>query len=134
VVNAVTSGEADVAIVNAVAAMGPITAGKVHALAVNTGERQPALPEVPTFAEAGVHGFDFGIWLGMYAPSGVPAEVVARLHAAVNAALASVEVRSRLAALGMTPIAASPQEVRAMLERDRKAYGARARQLRHGAR
>lgn len=129
-VQAVVASEADVAIVNAVAAAALIKAGKLRALAVNTEERQPMLPDVPTFAEAGIRGFDFGIWLGMYAPSAVPPAVLAQLHAAVTASLANGELRAKLAALGMTPIGGSAQDVRAMIEQDRKAYTARARQLR----
>lgn len=132
-VHAVAAAQADAAIVNVAAAMGVIKAGKVRALAVNTDERQPSLPDVPTLAEAGVRGFDFGIWLGMYAPSRVPPAVIVRLHEAVAAVLASRDVRAKLATLGMAPMAASQREVWSMLEHDRQAYGPRARQLRESA-
>lgn len=132
VVNALAAGEVQVAIVNAAAATALINAGRLRALAVNTEKRQPTLPGVPTFAEAGVPGFDFGIWLGMYAPSGMSASVAARLQTAVAAALDSSEVRAKFAALGMTPMRGSPQDVSEMISRDRKAYGAMARAMRDG--
>jgi tripartite-type tricarboxylate transporter receptor subunit TctC len=69
----------------------------------------------------------------MYAPSNVPPRVIERLNEAVTASLAHPDVRAKLAALGMTPLSASPREVRGMLEHDRQAYGARARQLREAA-
>jgi tripartite-type tricarboxylate transporter receptor subunit TctC len=57
-----------------------IKAGKLRALAVTTGKRSSALPDVPTLAEAGLKGFDIGTWFGVLAPVATPKEVVARLN------------------------------------------------------
>jgi tripartite-type tricarboxylate transporter receptor subunit TctC len=70
--------------------------GKLRPLAVLSATRRAELPDVPTMAEAGYDGFDVSLWVGIVAPAGTPASIVARLNAAVNAGLASAEVRAHL--------------------------------------
>ncbi|SAI07807.1 putattive exported protein [Bordetella ansorpii] len=72
------------------------TSGRVTALAVASGKRLPQLPDVPTFAEAGVPQFDLSVWNGIAAPAGTPAPVIARLEQALNAALQDPEVIASL--------------------------------------
>jgi tripartite-type tricarboxylate transporter receptor subunit TctC len=89
-----------------------IRAGKMRALAVSSPKRLALLPEVPTVAESGVagtKGFEADQWYGLVAPAGTPAEVVALLNQQVNKALASEEVRARLAAEGAEATPATPQ-------------------------
>ena len=73
------------------------------ALAVSGARRVPQLPEVPTFAEAGVPAFDLVVWNAVAAPRGTPTAVVERLAAAVEAALADGELRRRLSDLAAVP-------------------------------
>jgi tripartite-type tricarboxylate transporter receptor subunit TctC len=68
-------------------------AGKVHALATSGSKRSPVTPEVPTVAEAGVPGYESGIWLGLMAPKATPRPVLDKLNAEVNKILASPEVK-----------------------------------------
>ena len=75
--------------------------GNIKAFAVMTKARWSAAPEVPTADEAGVPGLYFSTWHGIWAPKGTPADVIAKLNAAANAAMADPEVRQRIAALGM---------------------------------
>jgi tripartite-type tricarboxylate transporter receptor subunit TctC len=86
--------------------------GRVRAIAASSKRRSPLLPEVPGMAESGMMptGFDLGIWQGIMAPARTPAPVLARLNAAVNAALTDVEVVARLASLGASPTAGTPEE------------------------
>ena len=77
-----------------------IKAGRVRALALTAASRLPSLPDVPTASEAGIKGFELGIWHGMYAPKGTPKPVVDKLVAALQSALASPDVKSRFAELG----------------------------------
>ncbi|MCK8784511.1 tripartite tricarboxylate transporter substrate binding protein [Roseomonas sp. NAR14] len=70
--------------------------GTARALAVATPQRLPQLPDVPTFAEAGVPGFDMQVWNALLAPAGTPAPVIARLVAALNAGLDDPEAKQRL--------------------------------------
>jgi tripartite-type tricarboxylate transporter receptor subunit TctC len=84
--------------------------GKLVALAVSTAKRSSALPSVPTVAEAGMPGFDYSLWVGMFAPTGTPAEVVEKIARDVRTALQSTEVKERFAALGAEPMPMTPTE------------------------
>jgi tripartite-type tricarboxylate transporter receptor subunit TctC len=89
-----------------------IKSGKMRALAVSSPKRLALLPDVPTVAESGVagtQGFEADQWYGLMAPAGTPADVVALLNQQVNQALASEEVRARLAAEGAEATPATPQ-------------------------
>lgn len=81
---------------SASAAMPQIKGGKLKALGVTTTRRMSSLPNVPTVAEAGLPGFSYTLWGGLFAPAGTPAEVIERLNRDVNALLASPELRTRL--------------------------------------
>jgi len=85
-----------------------INAGAIKVFAVTTRERIPALPNVPTAAEAGLPGFEVTVWHGLYAPKGTPAEITQRLSRALQAALRDERVIRRFAELGTTPV---PQEM-----------------------
>jgi tripartite-type tricarboxylate transporter receptor subunit TctC len=87
--------------------MAVIKAGKVRALAVTTAQRSAVLPDVPTVGET-VQGFEADTWQGIGAPTGTPAEIVTKLNAAINTALADPTVKERLATLGSTPMPMSP--------------------------
>lgn len=77
-----------------------IREGRLLALAVGSPKRSSALPDIPTTAEAGVPNSEFNFWIGMMAPAKTPREIVARLHAEVQKALASEDVKERFARLG----------------------------------
>jgi tripartite-type tricarboxylate transporter receptor subunit TctC len=77
-----------------------IQAGKLRGLAISTPKRLPQLPDVPTFDEAGIKGFDVTNWYGVMAPGGTPRELVAKLNADINKAMQVPEVRTRLEAVG----------------------------------
>jgi len=91
-------------------AAGHIKQGSVRALAVTGAHRSPALPEVPTLAEAGARNQESDIILGLLVPGGTPQTVIDRLNRAIVAIVAVPEVRERLAALGFEPIASTPGE------------------------
>jgi tripartite-type tricarboxylate transporter receptor subunit TctC len=77
-----------------------IREGRLLALAVGSPKRSSALPDIPTTAEAGVPNSEFNFWIGMMAPAKTPREIVAKLHAEVQKALASEDVKERFAKLG----------------------------------
>jgi tripartite-type tricarboxylate transporter receptor subunit TctC len=91
-------------------AAGHIKQGSVRALAVTGAHRSPALPDVPTLAEAGARDQESDIILGLLVPGGTPQIVIERLHRAIVDIVAMPEVRDRLAALGFEPIASTPNE------------------------
>ncbi len=81
---------------SASAAMPQIKGGKLKALGVTTTRRMSSLPNVPTVAEAGLPGFSYTLWGGLFAPAGTPADVIERLNRDVNTVLAAPELRARL--------------------------------------
>jgi len=91
-------------------AAGHIKQGTVRALAVTGARRSPALPEVPTLAEAGAAGQESEIILGVLVPGATPQEVIDRLHREIVRIVALPDVRGRLSALGFEPIASTPKE------------------------
>ena len=88
-----------------------ITSGKLKALAVSSSNRNPALPDVPTVAESGYPGFSVTEWVGVFAPSSTPANVIDKLNASFNTTLKHPEVQSRLKALGSEIIAGAPSQL-----------------------
>ena len=95
-----------------------IKAGKLRALAVTTGKRSSALPDVPTLDEAGVKGIDIGTWFGVLAPLATPKDIVARLHGEIVKVLASAEFRARLQEIGAEPVGNSPDQMAAQIRAD----------------
>ncbi|MEZ5637718.1 MAG: tripartite tricarboxylate transporter substrate binding protein [Burkholderiaceae bacterium] len=87
-----------------------IRAGKVHPLGVTAKARLKALPDVPTIDEAGLKGYDVSNWLGLFAPAGTPAPVLATLHAALGKAMATPALRQQLGGLGIEPVFGSREE------------------------
>jgi tripartite-type tricarboxylate transporter receptor subunit TctC len=77
-----------------------IHGGKLRGLAISTPRRLPQLPDVPTFEEEGIKGFDVTNWYGVMAPAGTPRDIVAKLNADINKAMQVPEVRARLEAVG----------------------------------
>jgi len=88
-----------------------INTGKLRALAVTSGKRSPAWPDLPTLAEAGVAGYMAESWYAVYAPAGTPAAAVARLNAALKQAVKSENFRSRVEAEGLVSNVGTPSEL-----------------------
>jgi tripartite-type tricarboxylate transporter receptor subunit TctC len=95
-----------------------IKAGKLRAIATTGAKRDPALPDVPTVAEAGVPGYESGVWFGLMVPAGTPADIIAKLNAAAMQATKSPEFIKRMTDLGYNIIPGTPQEMAAMNKRD----------------
>jgi tripartite-type tricarboxylate transporter receptor subunit TctC len=85
------------------AALPHVNGGKATALAVSSAQRSPLLPNVPSVAEQGYAGFDYTLWVGLWGPGKMPADVAAKINKDVNAALASPDLRERLTKLGTVP-------------------------------
>lgn len=106
----VMAGSADLIFDNLPSSMGFIKSGKLQPLAVTTATRSPALPDVPTMAEAGVKDYEAASWFGLFAPAGTPQPVIDRIQADVARALARENVRAQLLAQGAVPKSTTPQE------------------------
>jgi tripartite-type tricarboxylate transporter receptor subunit TctC len=97
--------------------------GRIRALAVAGATRATALPDLPTMAEAGLPGFEASSWFGLAAPGGTPAALVARIAAAVRAALAEPGLRAKLAAAGAEPGAMDPDGFARFVAAERARWG-----------
>ena len=96
--------------------------GQLRALAVSSKERSPALPDVPTVAEAGVPGYEATSWIGMLAPAGTPPAIIDRLWDAVNTAMKVASVRETLAKGGTDIVVSKPDEFREVIASDLAKY------------
>jgi tripartite-type tricarboxylate transporter receptor subunit TctC len=121
--NDLLGGQIPMSFNNGPESVGQISAGTVRALGVTTAKRAPFLPEVPTIAEAGVAGYDTGVWWGLVGPAGMPANVVAQLSSDFIAALKAPAVKDRLNTLGATPIGSLPKEFDAVIHADYEKWG-----------
>ena len=83
-------------------------AGSIKALAITSTKRIDIAPEIPTVAESGMTGFDFGSWYGLWAPKGLPADLVTKIQAEVAKIVQRPEVKERFALLGFEPIGSTP--------------------------
>jgi tripartite-type tricarboxylate transporter receptor subunit TctC len=92
------------------AALPHVKGGKAVALGVSSAQRSTLLPDVPTIAEQGLPGFDYTLWVGLWGPAAMPAELVNKINADVNKALASPDLAARLTNLGTIPMKMSSAE------------------------
>jgi tripartite-type tricarboxylate transporter receptor subunit TctC len=106
----VVTGRVQLWIAPASAVVQQIAEGKLKAIAVTTAQRAGIAPDVPTVAEAGLPGFDVGLWFGLVAPAGTPAPIVERLAQIANEALKSPDVIEPLRKVGIEPVGSTPEE------------------------
>jgi len=100
-----------------------IKSGKLIALATTGAKRDPALPDLPTVAEAGVPGYESGVWFGIMVPAATPKDIIARLNAAAVEATKAPEFRKRMTDLGYNIIPGSPEDMARMLDAEVKRWG-----------
>jgi tripartite-type tricarboxylate transporter receptor subunit TctC len=100
------------------AALPHVRGGRAVALAVSSAQRSTLLPDVPTVAEQGVPGFDYTLWVGLWGPAAMPGDLVARINADVNKALASPDLADRLTKLGTLPMKMSSAEFTQFVRRE----------------
>jgi len=101
------------------AAMAEVMEGKVRALGVASPKRLPALPNVPTFAEAGIQGFDLRVWTGVLAPAGTPQAIISTLNHAVQEVLSTPEVEKTVAEQGGTLGHTTPEQFGSYIQAER---------------
>jgi tripartite-type tricarboxylate transporter receptor subunit TctC len=114
----VVAGHVPVYIMSPVQAAPHMKSGRLRALGVTSETRDPAFPDLPTIAEAGVPGYSMLNWYGMLVPAGTPRVTITKLHTGTARVLKLPEVRDRLAAEGATMIGSTPDEFAAFLERE----------------
>ena len=109
-INDLLGGQVDAAFVNINSIIQHVKAGKVRALGISSLKRSPLLPEVPTLDEQGVKGAEVQSWQAIAAPKGLPADVKAKLHAAIAATLNEPAVKDKLLAQGFEIVANTPEQ------------------------
>jgi len=106
---AIISGETQAMVAALPGTIPFIHAGRVRALGVTSAQRAPSMPELPTMIEAGIRGYEFSTWYGLFAPGGTPRDIVAKLNAAVIKIIAQPEVKAQFARDGLDPAGGTPE-------------------------
>jgi tripartite-type tricarboxylate transporter receptor subunit TctC len=117
------SGQIQAMLLTMPAVMSFVKSGKVRAIATSGARRSPALPELPTVAEAGVPGYEDMPWYGVFGPATMPGELVARLNQAVNKILAEAEMADKLAQQGLEVGAMTSGEFAGVVRSDVTRWG-----------
>jgi tripartite-type tricarboxylate transporter receptor subunit TctC len=119
----VLGGQVPLGVVDVPSAIANVKAGKLRALAVTSKQRISAAPEVPTFEEAGLRGYEAVGWFGAVAPAGTPKDIINRLNGEIRNALAAPDVKERALTAGAEPHATSPEEFAAYIREETKKWG-----------
>ncbi len=123
--NDLVGGQVDFYFPGMIAAMPLMQAGKLKVLAVATAKRSPVVPDIPTVAEAtGIANFDFTLWAGFFGPRATPADVVAKLHDAINKIILEPDIKSRLQDNGVQVTALSIDEFNGFVSGEIEKYQA----------
>ena len=108
---------------NVPSALPHIKSGKLRALATTGAKRDPTLPDLPTVAEAGVVGYESGVWFGLSIPAGTPREIIAKLNAEAVKGTRSPDFVTRMTALGYNIIGSTPEQMSDMLKKEVSTWG-----------
>ena len=117
------AGHVDLLFASVLEGSGHIKSGKLKGLAVTHAQRSPALPDVPTLAEAGVKNAESGSWIALLAPRGSPQPILDKVAADIREAVQQPDVRDKLIAQGAVPRASTPAELQRLIDADRARYG-----------
>lgn len=117
------SGRVDAMVMGLPESLALVRGGQLRALGVTSTERSPALPDVPTIAEPGVPGYRFLGWLSLFMPKGTPDDIVAKLNAGFNKALASPALRTRLSEMSIEPVGGTAALAGRLLDEDIDLWG-----------
>jgi tripartite-type tricarboxylate transporter receptor subunit TctC len=106
-----------------------IKSGRLKAIATTAAQRSPGLPEVPTFAESGLPGFDTYEWYGVFGPANLPGDVLAKLSREIAGIIKMPEMSETLTLQGAIPVGTSPDEFGAFVKREMQVWGKLAQQV-----
>jgi tripartite-type tricarboxylate transporter receptor subunit TctC len=116
-------GQVQIMFDNIPSALPHIRAGKLKAMATTGANRAAALPDLPTVAEAGVPGYESGVWFGLVVPASTPKDVIEKLNADARKAMALPEYQKRMTDLGYELVGSTPAEMGQMIETELKRWG-----------
>jgi tripartite-type tricarboxylate transporter receptor subunit TctC len=115
---AIAAGQVDFSMPAFPTSVPHIKAGRMRIIAVTGAAREPTMPDVPTVAESGVPGYEFGIWFGVFAPAATPKAIVTRLNQEIVKALATPDMRDQLAKVGVNSGSSTPEQLGKLLQAD----------------
>jgi tripartite-type tricarboxylate transporter receptor subunit TctC len=115
------AGRVDLIFAPGPVALPHVKGGKLRALAVMSERRTPVLQDIPTMREAGLADLELDTWIALFAPAGTPRDIVMRLNAAVEKALAG-ELRERFAEVGLTAAGGTPEQLAANIREETATY------------
>ena len=118
----VLGGQVPFGVVDVPSAIANVKAGKIRALAVTTKRRIAAAPDVPTFEEAGLPGYEAVGWFGTVAPAGTPGDIIRKLNAEIRTALSVPDIRERALAAGAEPYTDTPEEFAAFIREETRKW------------
>ena len=121
-VTALISGEVHLCFIHPINVLGQIKAGKLRAIAISGKNRLAALPDMPTFVEAGLSNFSSTNWFAVLAPAATPRDIINKLSAELNRIQALPDVREKLSAQGVEPYAIGPEQLAALIKSDMEKY------------
>ena len=116
-------GQVNIMFDNIPSSLPHIKAGKLHAIATTGAKRSSTLPDLPTVAEAGVPGYESGVWFGLVAPTGTPKDVIAKLNAEALKAVKLPDYQKRMNDLGYEIIAGSPEQMAERIKEEIARWG-----------
>jgi tripartite-type tricarboxylate transporter receptor subunit TctC len=119
----VIGGSVSMTLGNTLTVMPNVKNGRLRGIAITTAKRSAIAPELPTFSEAGVPGFESGTWYALLAPAKTPREIIARLNAAVVKIVHLPDVSAKLLAQGAEPLDGTPDQMRAYLRDEIAKWG-----------
>ena len=114
----VLGGQIPIVFASVLAGMRYTDSGKIKALAVTSKDRVPALPNVPSMAEAGLAGYDLAAWYGIMLPAGTPQPIVNKLNAVIVKIIHTPDFKAKIEAMGGIPVGSTPEEVTEVIKRD----------------
>ena len=116
------AGHVNILFTTVLEAVGHVKSGKLRGMAVTSTTRSPALPDMPTLAEAGVPGYESGSWIGLLAPAGTPPAIIEKIAADVKEIVDQGETRQTFINQGAIPKGTTPAQFAALIETDKKRY------------
>jgi tripartite-type tricarboxylate transporter receptor subunit TctC len=120
---ALVAGEVQLGFNNILSVLPHVNSGRLKAIAVTSARRAPAVPNLPTVAEAGVPGYEATSWNGIFAPAKTPRPIVNKIHAEVVKILNTPDVREKLIAAGSDPVGSTPEEFLAFVKSELARWG-----------
>ena len=125
----VLAGQLPLAYISITSVISHLNSGRMRILAVANAKRSPSIPDVPTFAEAGVKEMEFATWYAIMAPAGIPKDVVSRLNKEISAALDSPDMKQSFATQGAEPTKYTPEELGAFVKSQLARYARMIKEL-----